>query len=280
MNFPRTFVALVSEPSLLASELSSDGQSGPSLVSYSDQGLLDSDDRNVSHGALPAECVLVIDSGYSHTTVTPVYKGRPLYPAIRRLEIGGRFMTNYLKELVSIRSYNMMDETYTIDKMKEDISFVSDNFSEDLERTWKGGKGDKRPPAITRDWNEATCRGDILVETGRRGIVVDYVLPDYDKFKAGYIRPHDPIQAKKLQKLALSGKGQDTEAFITVGNERFVVPELLLTPGDIGTNQAGIPELITESLYQLPEGIRPAMLANIVAVGGNSNIEGFVERLY
>ena len=260
----------------VAGDSSPDTHSGPSLTSYCNAP----DQPEIGHHVVPAECVLVIDSGYSHTTVTPVLKGKPLHPAIRRLEIGGRFLTNYLKELVSIRSYNMMDETYTIDKMKEDISFVSDNFTEDLERTWKGGKGDHRPPAITKDWNEATCRADILVETGRRGIVVDYVLPDYDNFKGGYIRPHDPVQAKKLQKLALSGKGQDAEAFITVGNERFVVPELLFNPGDIGMNQAGIPDLVIESLDQLPEGIRPAMLANIVIVGGNCNIEGFVERLY
>jgi actin-related protein 6 len=91
----------------------------------------------------PAEILMVVDSGYSHTTVTPLLRGRPLQSAIRRLTVGGKFMTNYLKELLSIRHYSMMDETHLVNEIKEDVSFVSLDYARDLDRTWKGYQGRK-----------------------------------------------------------------------------------------------------------------------------------------
>ncbi|MCJ1302787.1 Actin- protein 6, partial [Hypocenomyce scalaris] len=110
-------------------------------------------------------------------------------------------------------------------------------------------------------------------------IVVDYVLPDYNTHKQGYIRPYDPSLVAKLKKTgpAVSGGGV-VEDFMTLGNERFTVPELLFNPGDVGMKQAGLPETVMQSLSGLPHGLWPAMLANVVVVGGNAKIDGFVER--
>ena len=237
---------------------------GPSLNAYNDISTLFGDPSpNPDAGALPVECLLIIDSGFSHTTVTPLYKGRPIQQAIRRLDIGGKFFTNYLKELVSIRHYNMLDETYLMNEVKEAVCYVSTDFSRDLQRTWKGGVGDRRK-----------------VGDDGGNIVVDYVLPDYNTHKQGYIRPYDPSLVAKLKKTgpAVSGGGV-VEDFMTLGNERFTVPELLFNPGDVGMKQAGLPETVMQSLSGLPHGLWPAMLANVVVVGGNAKIDGFVERL-
>lgn len=67
---------------------------------------------------------------------------------------------------------------------------------------------------------------------------------------------------------------------MTLGNERFTIPELLFHPADIGLNQAGLPEMIMQSLHALPGGLWTGMLANVVLVGGNANIRGLLERLY
>ncbi|PGH11445.1 hypothetical protein AJ80_07125 [Polytolypa hystricis UAMH7299] len=210
----------------------------------------------------PIECLLVIDSGYSHTTVTPVYNGRPLQRGIRRLEVGGKFLTNYLKELVSIRQYNMMDEPYIINEAKEAVCYVSNDFAGDMERTWKGNKK----------------RG---LENAGDGIVLDYVLPDPNAQKKGFVRPHDTMRAAKMKKDLLTGAGPaaSSEDVLVLGNERFTVPELLFNPQDIGLKQLGIPEMVTQSLSMLPTGLHPAFLANILVVGGNSLLPGFMERL-
>jgi actin-related protein len=64
-----------------------------------------------SLSALPQECLLIIDTSYSDTTILPLYNGRLLQSAVRRLTVGGKLLTNYLKELASLRHYNMMEET-------------------------------------------------------------------------------------------------------------------------------------------------------------------------
>ncbi|GES60547.1 actin/actin-like protein [Aspergillus terreus] len=237
---------------------------GPTLNSWNEIQYLFGDPitRNADSVVSPAECLLVVDSGYSHTTVTPVYKGQPIQRGIRRIDLGGKHLTNYLKEMVSMRQYNMVDETYIMNEVKEAVCFVSDDFARDMERTWKGNR--KRGQADTSE-----------------GITVDYVLPDPNARKKGFMRPHDPMLNAKKRKSALAGGSADTisEDFLVLGNERFTVPEILFTPSDIGMKQAGIPDMIMQSLSVLPPGLHPAFLANVLVVGGNSLLPGFMNRL-
>lgn len=239
-------------------------QVGASLNAYHDiPHLFGATPRSDNLNALPAECLLLIDSGFSHSTVTPLYQGRPIQQAIRRLDIGGKFLTNYLKELVSIRHYNMSDETYLMNEVKEAVCYVSKDFRQDLETLRKG---------TASNWNKTAADG--------RDIVIDYVLPNYNTHNQGFVRPHDPSLTAKMKKLGvMAGPEGVTEDFMTLGNERFSVPELLFNPGDVGMKQAGLPETVFQSLSRLPTGLWPAMLANIVAVGGNVKINGFMERL-
>lgn len=213
-----------------------------------------------SLGSLPQECLLLIDTSYSDTTILPIYNGQLIHPASRRLTVGGKLLTNYLKDLSSLRHYNMLEETYLLNEIKEAVSFVapsSQQFSKDIERTWKGRLGDKREldPSI----------------------VLDYVLPDYEQSVHGHARPHDPARARMRRGLQpLQGPREDV---LPLGNERFAVPELLFNPTDIGISEVGLPEAIMEALGVLPEALKVGMLANTVVVGGNSHIPGFMERL-
>lgn len=160
-----------------------------------------------------------------------------------------------------MRQYNMVDETYIMNEVKEASCFVSNDFAGDMEKTWKAGR--KR-------------------QTGaEEGVVVDYVLPDPNSGKTGFMRPHDPLLHAKKKKGALSSLSAEvpSEDVLVLGNERFAVPEILFTPGDIGMKQAGIPEIILQSLSALPPGLHHVFLANVLVVGGNALIPGFVERL-
>jgi actin-related protein 6 len=218
--------------------------------------------RDATKPLLPAEVILLIDAGYSHTTITPVLQGRPLQSAVRRLEVGGKLMTNYLTRLLSLRQYDMRNDTYLVNEVKEACSYVTKDFRGDMEKTWKGPKGDRRP-------GFATCGG----------IAKDYVLPDYHNRSKGYVRDHDPIDAGKLRKLQTGKPVEAAEDILTLRNERFTVPELLFSPTDIGMRQSGIAQLVMDSLSSLPFGLWPGFLANIIVVGGNANLEGFIWRL-
>uniref|UniRef100_A0A093UX88 Actin-like protein ARP6 n=1 Tax=Talaromyces marneffei PM1 TaxID=1077442 RepID=A0A093UX88_TALMA len=236
---------------------------GPTLNAWNDIHSIFGDPTNNSATTIsPAECLIVIDSGYSHTIVTPVYKGQPLQRAIRRLDLGGKHLTNYIKEMVSMRQYNMVDETHIMNDVKEAVCYVSSDFKADMEQVWKAKKA--------RGQSQASAEG----------IVVDYVLPDPTANKKGFVRSHDPLSNAKKRKSLMSGSGDlATEDFLVLGNERFTVPEILFNPLDIGMRQAGIPEIVLESLSVVPTGLHPAFLANILVVGGNALIPGFIDRL-
>eukprot|EP00501_MAST-03F_sp_TOSAG23-6_P002198 GSMAST32.ASY1.ANO1.2298.1 assembled CDS len=107
-------------------------------------------------------CSLVVDSGYSFTHAVPVFDCHPLTHSIRRVDVGGKFLTNYLKELVSYRAYNMQDETHIMNDVKEKLCFCS------------------QMPNIDFSRNPTT-----------RKLRREYVLPNYRSTMQGYVRPRD-----------------------------------------------------------------------------------------
>ncbi|KAL1867846.1 Actin-related protein 6 [Diaporthe australafricana] len=208
---------------------------------------------------LPAELILLIDSGYSFTTVTPVFQGRPLQSAIRRLDVGGKFLTNYLTRLLSLRHYDMRNDTYIVNEIKEKACYVSLDFKGDLEKTWKGTRGERREPYVTG-----------------AGIAKDYVLPDFHTRSAGIVRDFDATTTAKQRKLAAAASNEDV---LTLRNERFTIPEIFFNPSDVGMHVPGLADLVKQCLDALPVGLWPGLLANVVVVGGNAQFDGFIQRL-
>ncbi|CAG8417604.1 unnamed protein product [Penicillium salamii] len=234
---------------------------GPTYNAWNEIQSLFGDPITQTQEIKPADCLLVVDSGFSHTTVTPVYRGHPVHRGIRRLDFGGKHITSLLKELVSERQINMMDETYIMNQIKESACYVSNDFSKDMERTLKGNRSYQ---AKAED-----------------GIVLDYVLPDPNANRKGFTRQHDPVMHMKKKKGALSGLSAEvlSEDVLVMGSERFHAPELLFTPSDIGLKEPGIPEMIMQSLSVLPTSLQAVYLANVLVVGGNALLRGFMERL-
>ncbi|KAJ6565967.1 actin-related protein Arp6 [Mycena vulgaris] len=191
-------------------------------------------------GLPPPECMLIVDSGFSFTHVVPLVEGQVVWNAVKRLDVGGKLLTNQLKEWISFRQWNMMDETYIMNHVKETCCFVSQEFKTDLE----------------------SCRSN----PKNSPIVQEYVLPDLTKSKAGKIRQPDDITL-------------DTDQVLTMANERFTVPEIIFRPGDIGLERAGLAETIATSIALLPADTQGMFWANIGLIGGNTNIPGFRRRL-
>eukprot|EP01018_Ginkgo_biloba_P004030 Gb_08407 [translate_table: standard] len=81
------------------------------------------------------QCSLVVDCGFSFTHAAPVFQNFTVNYGVKRLDLGGKALTNYLKELVSYRAINMMDETYIMDDVKEKLCFVSLDVAQDLQLT-------------------------------------------------------------------------------------------------------------------------------------------------
>jgi len=105
----------------------------------------------------PGPCQVIVDTGYAFTHIVPCYNHVPLNYAIKRyplnhhhpqlpnfpfrivpfgccrIQVGGKILTNYLKEVISYRQWNMMEETFLVNDVKETTCFVSDNPERDLD---------------------------------------------------------------------------------------------------------------------------------------------------
>ena len=92
------------------------------------------------------------------------------------------------------------------------------------------------------------------------------------------VRDYDPSAHSKRKKPA-SATAEASEDILTLRNERFSVPELLFSPSDIGAEQPGIADLVSQSIQELPIGLWPGLLANILVVGGTSLLDGLLQRL-
>uniref|UniRef100_A0A7S4NCX7 Actin-related protein 6 n=2 Tax=Prymnesium polylepis TaxID=72548 RepID=A0A7S4NCX7_9EUKA len=210
----------------------------------------------------PANCTLVLDAGFSSTHTVPIFGGTPLNFATRRLNVGGKLLTNQLKTIISYRSFNVMEETRLVTDVKERLCYVSLNFSVELSTTQFKGKKN----------------------TVRR----EFVMPDFVTNVRGHIRdPNEPMKAcgpsaemhegvppKKKHK-----EGASDEQVLKLSNERITVPELLHHPSDIGIEQAGVAECLAQSLEACVPDVRDALCSNIVLTGGTTLLPNFEERL-
>jgi actin-related protein 6 len=221
----------------------------------------------------PIECLLVVDVGYSYSTVMPVFKGRPLHRAVRRLDFGGKHLTNLLKEVISVRHFDLHQDTKVVNDIKEDVCFVSDDFRRDLEKTWKGNK--KRIEVSTARISEHAMDVDHPSSEAQE-LRVDYILPDGVRLQRGFSRPCSAGLAS-LKKRAQADP--EAEISMTLANERFTIPEILFSPGDVGSKQPGLPDIIMQSLSMLPPLVQATMLSNVLVVGGTAKLPGLVERL-
>lgn len=144
-------------------------------------------------------CCLVIDIGYSFTHVVPFVKDKKWKAGIRRIDVGGKLLTNHLKEIISYRQLNVMDESYVINQAKEDSCFVSLNFNEDVKLALK--------------------------KPAENPIIKEYVLPDFTTVRRGFLRPVN--------------RDEDEQQTLLMNNERFTIPEIFFHPSDIGIQQVG-----------------------------------------
>ncbi|KAK4695673.1 actin-related protein 6, partial [Phenoliferia sp. Uapishka_3] len=244
------------------------------------------------------ECVLVIDSGFSFTHIVPIMRGAILSAGVRRIDVGGKLLTNQLKELVSFRQWYMMDQTSVMEKAKEECCFVTENWAHD----WKRASSASKDTSIVRT----------------------YVLPDFvptSNNKLGYVRlpgdalpPPPPTPAVTTNDKGKGAAVPEEEQLLQMANERFAVPEAIFNPSSIGQscffylaiavlgqatdfrssflnfsllpsgprttdlNQGGLSETIAHSIASLPAEVQGMFWANILCVGGNVGFEGFTGR--
>ena len=232
----------------------------------------------------------VLDVGFSFAHASPIFDGKVADHHVKRLNLGGRALTNYLKELVSYRQWNVMDEFALIEDVKVKSVYCQENG--DIYEVLKEAKKKIRENKIAVKY--------VLPDgvNTLRGFLADSVLAndaDDASSSESEINEDDDLQTrrrklKKQKEKATKGAGSmelapDAQSLVLV-NERFMVPEILFHPTDIGLNQCGITELIAQSVHHheandslRDQAVEALMWLNIIVTGGCTKIPGLIERL-
>jgi actin-related protein 6 len=111
---------------------------------------------------------------------------------------------------------NMMDEYLLMERVKERLCYVAADAMAELAQA-----------RLPRESNP---------------VAKDYVLPDGVSILRGYVKGDDPPEGPPARRAAaaLGPDGEPLEQLLPLCNERFMVPEALLHPTDIGAPQAGL----------------------------------------
>ncbi|RRT72422.1 hypothetical protein B296_00008977 [Ensete ventricosum] len=196
-----------------------------------------------------SQCSLVVDCGFSFTHAAPVVHNFTLNYGVRRLDLGGKALTNYLKELVSYRSVNLMEETLIIDHAKEKLCFVSLDVPRDLRLARRSGKDNPfKCTYVLPDGIEHTKGYVKDFDEARRYLSLPYESSSTDSGLKEEVSPSQHNAEKSVERRRIDL----TQNEFTLTNERFLVPEMLFRPSDLG---------------------------NIILTGGSSLFPRFAERL-
>ena len=213
-----------------------------------------------------APCRLVVDSGFSFTNVIPVFDHFCIQAASKRVSVGGKAVTNFLKEIVSYRHRPLNDDWHIMNELKEIGCRVSLDYC-------------------------AEAKMKAAAQT------VSYLLPDFRTVHKGRlltptVENNDGNTSTSTSTSTSSSSSSvssntstseesawDEEQLLHLTTELIRAPELLFNPMDVGIQQGGISHAIMQSLNACHPDLIGPLLSNILLVGGNVKIPGFKERV-
>eukprot|EP00762_Andalucia_godoyi_P003212 ANDGO_01010.mRNA.1 Actin-like protein arp6 len=193
-----------------------------------------------------ARACLLVDSGYSFTYVVPVVDQRIKYSGVRRLGVGGKHISNFLKEQISFRQVNVSDENVLVERIKHETVFCAANVEDCMAECKQTPNGVRRDVYVSQT--------EIRVVQGAECIW------ERRKLRAAQMESQDPI--------------------IPLSVERFMTPEALFEPQALlGISQCGMHEAVVDSYKALPEIMGLLAIHRMHCFGGNFSIPGLFEKL-
>lgn len=182
---------------------------------------------------------IVLDSGDGVSHAVPVYEGFSMTSSIRRIDVAGRDVTEYMQTLLRKAGYvfHTSAEKEIVRMIKEKVSYVALD-----------------PKKEEKEWASAKMG---------EGKVAEYVLPDGNKIKVSLIFMKRGTYAENKQ----------------IGAERFRAPEILFDPEIVGVEYPGIHQIVVDSINRTDMDLRKSLFGNIVLSGGSTLTKGFGDRL-
>ena len=194
-------------------------------------------------------CVMIVDCGFSGCTAVPIFKGDALDEFAQRLNVGGRVLTNYLKEVLAYNAFDLQFSPLLLDDIKEKCCEIAVKYDLLMAKA-----------ALYQRQNVA----GLVPENWQS----HYKLPNFVDTCVG-----DSVD-DEASAIAESENAQ----VIHLGSEKIAVPELLFRPQDCGIRQAGVAEMTARVIKNCPPALQPMFIENIVVVGAGARFGGFFDR--
>ena len=111
-----------------------------------------------SFAAGSAATALVLDLGFSGAVAAPVYERRPVLAAVRRSFVGGRALSNRLRDIVDLKAYRLDGYPLLLDDMKHTCMRVALDVRAELAEL------PEKPARFALPATFETCKGRLLGE--------------------------------------------------------------------------------------------------------------------
>lgn len=122
------FASITVVSSSLMALIASDGSDTPFQAPHmSEEGMASCPIPTTTSGSRGG-CGIVVDAGFSCTTVIPYLDYLPVTTSIVRLDVGGKLLTNRLKEHLSFTQVHLMEEEWVVNHIKEKCCFVAEHL--------------------------------------------------------------------------------------------------------------------------------------------------------
>lgn len=227
-----------------------------------------------------AGVALVVDIGFSGTTAVPYVDFLPVLSSIARLDVGGKLLTNRLKEVLSFSQVNVMEDAWLINHVKERCCAVATDPRRALQHCaalWQG----KAREEVEEMLDTEAMRVGAHPHTHDAARPLRYYLPTIPA-----LLPLGVLEAELPARLPRT-TAVDTHALqhLLLCQERFLIPELLFTPADVGLEQQGLSQVVTEGVFQrgllqhVTSLLRPSLLRRVCVYGGTAALPHLRVRL-
>lgn len=191
---------------------------------------------------------VVLDAGDGVTHAVPVFEGFSMPHAIRRIDLAGRDVTDYLQLLLRKAGHDLHTsaEREVVRTIKEKCCYIAQSPA-------KEEKEYSHPSAGSSSGVGSSGLGSSGVGasagSGSNGVTrtEEFRLPD--------------------------------GSVITLGAERFRAPEILFNPELVGQEYPGVHQVVVDSITRADLDLRKDLFANIVLSGGSTLCKGFGDRL-
>jgi len=217
---------------------------------------------------------IVLDSGDGVTHTVPLHEGCCLPHAVRRWDLAGRDVTEYLHTLLNEKGYSLTlsTERDIVREIKEtqctvDLEYdAASKVPSDLECDLVGYQHYYTAPKR----EERTQSMDAVF-----GSTISQIIDQY--------LPHSLKQDCAFESMLSSAKAREFEMpdgnILFLGSELSRAPEILFHPELCGLESDGIHQILTTSINLCDVDLQKDLYANIVLSGGSTMFSGLPERM-